>query len=167
MLDNEVPHLGYPSTVAGESASNTEKPGSYVTIMVLAVVLAALPGTCPRQIFLMGTLAPGTTDSLHAVPGELSWVQLSRQSRYRRQMKNLTETLIPGTAGQLQASYWYVNYKVTSNSQSNACKMEPFVNNDLCRGRWIDSFTFIFKWLTRKKKSSLSTTKFDGLHPTL
>ena len=27
---------------------------------------AALPGTCPRQTFLMGTLAPGTGDSLPA-----------------------------------------------------------------------------------------------------
>ena len=39
---------------------------------VPAVVPAALPGTCPRQIFFMGTLAPGTADSLPVVPGELS-----------------------------------------------------------------------------------------------
>ena len=42
---------------------------------VPAVVPAALPGTCPRHIFLMGTFAPGTSDSLwylgqmSAVPG--------------------------------------------------------------------------------------------------
>ena len=51
------------------------KPSSHITLMVPgvpAVVPAALPETCPRQIFLMGTLAPGTADSLPAVPGELS-----------------------------------------------------------------------------------------------
>ena len=113
----------------------------------------------------MGTLATGTTDSLPAVPGELSWVQLSRQSRYRRQVKNLMETLIPGTAGQPQASYWYANYNVTSNSQSNSCKMAPSVNKDLCRGNRLILFSFIFKWWTRKKRSSWSTKKFDWLYP--
>ena len=43
------------------------------TVMVPAVVPAALPGICPRQIlFLMGTLVPGTADSLPATPGELN-----------------------------------------------------------------------------------------------
>ena len=91
------------------------KAGSHMTVMVPAVpavVPVALPGTCPRQIFFNGNTCP----------------------RYRRQMKNLMETLIPGTAGQLQASYRYANYKVASNSRSNACKMAPFVNKDLCRG---------------------------------
>ena len=106
----------------------------------------------------MGTLTPGTADNLPAVQGELSWVQLSRQSRYHRQMKNLMETLIPGTASQLQASYLYANYNMTSNGQSNGCKMAPFVNKDLCRGGVILS-SLIFKWRTRKKKSSLSKTK--------
>ena len=51
------------------------KPGSYITVKVpavRAVVPGTLPGTCPRQIFLMGTLVPGTADSLPVVPGELS-----------------------------------------------------------------------------------------------
>ena len=47
-------------------------PGSYIIVMVSAVVPAALSGTYSRKIFLMGTLAPGTTDSLPAVLGELS-----------------------------------------------------------------------------------------------
>ena len=51
------------------------KPGSHITVKLPAVpvvVPGALPGTCPSQIFLMGTLVPGTADSLPAVPGELS-----------------------------------------------------------------------------------------------
>ena len=63
---------------------------------------------------------------------------------------NLWE-LPPETAGQPQASYLYVNYNVTSNSQSNACKMGPFVNKDLCRGGGLILFSFIFKWRTERK----------------
>ena len=49
------------------------KPGSHITLMVPAVVPAALPGTCPRQIFfLMGALAPGA-----AVPAVKGRVELS------------------------------------------------------------------------------------------
>ena len=48
------------------------KPGSHIIVMVPAVVPAALSGTYSKKIFLMGTLAPGTNDSLPAVPGELS-----------------------------------------------------------------------------------------------
>ena len=99
----------------------------------------------------MGSLAPGTADSLPAVPRELSWVQLSRQSRYRMQMKNLMQTLIPGTAGQLQASYWYANWNVTSNSQSNSCKMAPFVNKDLCKGG-LNSFFSHFQMANTKEE---------------
>ena len=56
-------------------AAGNLKPGSHITVKlpaVPAVLPGALPGTCSRQIFLMGTLVPGTADSLPAVPGELS-----------------------------------------------------------------------------------------------
>ena len=57
------------------------------------------------------------------------------------------ETLIAGTADQLQASYWYVNYNVTSNSQggliiffnfqmANTKEKELIVNNEIW---WIAS----------------------------
>ena len=103
---------------------------------VPAVVPAALPGTCPRQIFFNGNTCQRYRRACGTGRVELSstFQELSRQPRYRRQMKHLMETLIPGTADQLQASYLYADYNVTSNSQPNACKMAPFVNKDLCRG---------------------------------
>ena len=47
------------------------KPGSHITVKLPAVP-AVVPGHVPGRFFLMGTLVPGTADSLPAVPGELS-----------------------------------------------------------------------------------------------
>ena len=114
---------------------------------VPAVGPAALPGSCPRR------------------------VQLSRQPRYRRQMKNLMETPIPGTNVQLQASYLYADYNVTSNSQPNeggAICEQRFVQRRggptkclqggaICEQRfvqkgWVDSFLFHFQMANTKEK---------------
>ena len=104
---------------------------------VLAVVPAALPGTCPRQIFLNGNTYPrycracgtgrvGLSSTFQATP-----VTQADEKFNGRKNSICCESS--------------ADYNVTSNSQPNGCKMALFVNKNLCRGGGLILFSFIFK----------------------
>ena len=69
-------------------------------------------------------------------------------------------------AGRLFEEIRYADYNMTSNGQSNGCKIEQFVNKYLCTGGLILFLSFS-NGEHERKRVRYQQQNFDGLHPKL